>query len=480
MKKILLSVFVLSVLLPTLAFASFDINLKYGSKGQSVIELQDFLQDQGVLTAKSSGYYGLSTLKAVKAFQITQNITPASGYFGSLTRAKANSLLLVALSDSNTAEKKETGINTIIPTSTEINPVVSATNSLVAGCILTSVYNSNTGQLCNNSTRPSTPNFPVGCISKNGYSTTTGKICSNTVESVLNTSTTTINDVCNNIEGIQSIAPSGMYIDKTNCLPINAPTQNENSIPVIVNPTLPIVETQPVSTSKRDLQIINLTTGDVLVGSQLSGCFTFKVTPLDNNGNEVANSYPMQMISSKLPNQKSFFGGGGDKNMITYCPDEAGDSTLTFSFSPLNMVKTVTVNAKTFTPTPPVITFEQGLNNVLGKLKIAVSDEAYSVESINYEIISSDMSIGDIPISTLGITSMGGSYSMVSTGGFFEGFNNQSFNRNPSQTISFNVGQVSKKGSFIFKLTSIKINDMNSGNIITIPLDYSSQMVTYN
>ena len=46
MKKIILSVFALRILLPTLAFASFDISLKYGSRGEAVIELQDFLQEE--------------------------------------------------------------------------------------------------------------------------------------------------------------------------------------------------------------------------------------------------------------------------------------------------------------------------------------------------------------------------------------------------------------------------------------------------
>ena len=49
MKKILLSVFALSILLPTLAFASFDTNLKYGNKGLAVNDLQDFLVSQGFL-----------------------------------------------------------------------------------------------------------------------------------------------------------------------------------------------------------------------------------------------------------------------------------------------------------------------------------------------------------------------------------------------------------------------------------------------
>ena len=69
MKKIILFVFALSVLVPVLVFASFDISLKYGSRGDSVIELQDFLQDQGVYSGTIDGRFGLGTRKAVIAFQ---------------------------------------------------------------------------------------------------------------------------------------------------------------------------------------------------------------------------------------------------------------------------------------------------------------------------------------------------------------------------------------------------------------------------
>ena len=70
MKKILLSIFVLSLLVPVFAFASFDTSLKYGSKGSAVTELQDFLQNQGVYSGKVDGWFGLGTLKAELAINI--------------------------------------------------------------------------------------------------------------------------------------------------------------------------------------------------------------------------------------------------------------------------------------------------------------------------------------------------------------------------------------------------------------------------
>ncbi|MFA6896655.1 MAG: FAD-dependent oxidoreductase [Candidatus Paceibacterota bacterium] len=91
MKKILFYIFVLSVVLPTLALASFDVSLKYGSRGNAVIELQSFLQKQGVFSGKIDGSFGAITRRAVIAFQLANNLK-GDGYFGLLSRAKANSL----------------------------------------------------------------------------------------------------------------------------------------------------------------------------------------------------------------------------------------------------------------------------------------------------------------------------------------------------------------------------------------------------
>ena len=45
MKKVILFMFTLGFILPSLTLASFDVSLRYGSKGDKVIELQDFLKD---------------------------------------------------------------------------------------------------------------------------------------------------------------------------------------------------------------------------------------------------------------------------------------------------------------------------------------------------------------------------------------------------------------------------------------------------
>lgn len=98
----------LLLLVPSLSFADFDVSLKYGSKGDAVIELQDFLQDQGFLTGKIDGKFGLGTLRAVKAWQTSVNLF-SDGYFGLGSRTKANGVLTSLLKDSNNTEQAETG-----------------------------------------------------------------------------------------------------------------------------------------------------------------------------------------------------------------------------------------------------------------------------------------------------------------------------------------------------------------------------------
>lgn len=81
-------------LIPALAFASFfDRDLHYGDRGSAVVELQEFLIERGYLSADAAtGNFFSLTLSALKAFQSEQGISPASGFFGSLTRARANTL----------------------------------------------------------------------------------------------------------------------------------------------------------------------------------------------------------------------------------------------------------------------------------------------------------------------------------------------------------------------------------------------------
>jgi peptidoglycan hydrolase-like protein with peptidoglycan-binding domain len=79
---------------PSLAFASFDQNLRLGDRGQEVVSLQQFLIAQGLLaTNNDSGFFGNLTILAVKKFQSRTGIASMTGFFGPLTRAKANAIV---------------------------------------------------------------------------------------------------------------------------------------------------------------------------------------------------------------------------------------------------------------------------------------------------------------------------------------------------------------------------------------------------
>lgn len=110
MKKLIL-IILLAFVIPSVSSASFDVSLKYGSRGVAVEELQDFLQDQGLYLGKIDGKLGLGTVRAIKLFQSANSLKP-DGYFGLASRTKAKILLANSLKESEDSEKAETGVVT--------------------------------------------------------------------------------------------------------------------------------------------------------------------------------------------------------------------------------------------------------------------------------------------------------------------------------------------------------------------------------
>lgn len=142
MKKTLYLLAILAITaFPSMTFASFDTSLKYGSRGDAVSELQDFLTDQNVYTGKIDGKFGLGTVKAVKAFQTANNLS-ADGYFGKGSRAVATTLLAIDLKTSDDAEIAETG--TVSPAAT-----------IMTGCTSTVGFSVITGKKCDGTFTPS-------------------------------------------------------------------------------------------------------------------------------------------------------------------------------------------------------------------------------------------------------------------------------------------------------------------------------------
>ena len=121
MKKIIATIIGLAIL-PSMAFASIDSNLKYGMSGQQVSELQEFLVSKGFLQVQPTGNFYSLTLGAVKAFQ-TANGIPSTGYVGTLTRAEINNELTVDVASSTQAEIQEVGTTTPIVVNQPITPI---------------------------------------------------------------------------------------------------------------------------------------------------------------------------------------------------------------------------------------------------------------------------------------------------------------------------------------------------------------------
>lgn len=96
---------ILTLLLPVFSYADFQVNLKYGAKGDEVRELQEFLISEGHMTGNATGNFYSLTLKAVKEFQRVNNL-PVTGYFGSMSRSVANQILAI---DADNTELQELG-----------------------------------------------------------------------------------------------------------------------------------------------------------------------------------------------------------------------------------------------------------------------------------------------------------------------------------------------------------------------------------
>lgn len=180
-KKIISIVTFLALAVPPVSYASIDKNLKYGQRDKEVTELQEFLIDKGLLKTTPSNFFGLLTLKAVKAYQTTTGVSP-TGFVGLLTREKINKEIEIELASSNEAEIQETGSvaqNSIKTVTVDVCKNIEGTQSMAP-----------TGMFIDNSGNCFTP-------------------------SVTQIPTT---DVCKNIEGNQTTAPSGMFLDNLgNC-----------------------------------------------------------------------------------------------------------------------------------------------------------------------------------------------------------------------------------------------------------------------
>lgn len=80
---------------------SFARSLTVGSKGDDVTCLQNYLKTGGYLSVNATGYFGPATKAAAAKWQAANGVVPAVGFFGSLSRAKYDSLTAVAASSAS-------------------------------------------------------------------------------------------------------------------------------------------------------------------------------------------------------------------------------------------------------------------------------------------------------------------------------------------------------------------------------------------
>jgi len=141
---------------------AFTTTLKVGSRGAEVTCLQTAL---GVSPA--TGYFGSITKAAVVAWQASKGLV-ADGVFGPKSQA--------VFATGTVAGNYPAGCTSSAGYSSTTGLPCSGAGSYPAGCTSSVGYSSTTGQPCSGAT-----SYPAGCTSTSGYSTTTGQSCSGTV-----------------------------------------------------------------------------------------------------------------------------------------------------------------------------------------------------------------------------------------------------------------------------------------------------------
>lgn len=86
--------------------AGFDRDLFFGLRSDGdVMRMQEFLHDQGLYQGPQNGNFFNLTKAAVIRFQTNEKISPAVGFFGAKTRARANELLGKASASAGTSSE---------------------------------------------------------------------------------------------------------------------------------------------------------------------------------------------------------------------------------------------------------------------------------------------------------------------------------------------------------------------------------------
>ncbi|MBI2623660.1 MAG: peptidoglycan-binding protein [Candidatus Liptonbacteria bacterium] len=118
-KSFIAFIFLAFLIVTPVSASIFTDNLYFGIEGSSqVSKLQEFLTVQELYSGPITGNFYSLTLNALKKFQEKEGITPAAGYFGPVTREKANGILSKDIRESNKQAVVETNSVPIVATST--------------------------------------------------------------------------------------------------------------------------------------------------------------------------------------------------------------------------------------------------------------------------------------------------------------------------------------------------------------------------
>jgi peptidoglycan hydrolase-like protein with peptidoglycan-binding domain len=330
---------VLLSILPSLAFAqTFDRDLYFGIQNNpDVTKLQEFLTEQGVYSGPITGNFFSLTLSAVKQFQSAQGISPISGYFGPLSRGKANQIL-AAEGVSSTGVTNESGstmpVTTTVPKTT--NDVVSALMAQIQ--LLQQQLDALQAQ-------------------------------QQTLQTIQQQQTTQTQQITQQTQTLQQIQQN------TGSAPTPVPSAAPTPVPSLASHS-PAAADISIQSSTCNLSQTNLKTeyilSELLQNGNTDGRIFMNAYILNQNGQNFYSSNPSaQMIitTSDHSNDKTLNGSGNASPCGFYYPYEfyatqAGTYTITYSVPTFNLLKTITINIKP--PEKPIIatsgkvTFDSG------------------------------------------------------------------------------------------------------------------------
>ena len=412
MKKIISAVALLTLGATTVSYASIDKNLKYGQRDKEVTELQEFLIDKGLLKTTPSTYFGLLTLKAVKAYQASINVSP-TGFVGVLTREKINKEIDIEVASSNEAEKAEAST---IPTTTKTNtqPVSFNTNTSTGD---DSIYDSNTkiDTLGRKIIITQDPNYKflniVRAKVEISGKTLTGFFYKNTKTFMTEDDISLQQSIT--AEQMKNKQVTTNMVQPAQTQPVNTQTRSQT---MVQDNSGGLQTYSPVTFDKRDIVIstptakLSITTNDFI---------SFEFVVKNESGN-AGNSYVVNVTNPEGETVKPQIGGDGSGQIIyRYYYNKkpnVGNSTFIIDVPELGIKKNVIFSVSQFVAIPPVVTFNVNkvepfkagnlaINRIpIGYLKIDPKNQRLTLLSIKYSLISSDYSLSEIPLRMCNLT----------------------------------------------------------------------------